>query len=125
MQSSTQINATKARMDKEVLALRAKSIFFKTLKYLSLIVASIVFLLPIVTIFLASFKEYNEFYSSNKLALPQSFLNLDNFKTAFIQGGMMRGFFNTAFIMVISLTGTILLGAMVAYVLHRFDFKLK
>ena len=37
----------------------------------------------------------------------------------------MRGFFNTAFIMVISLTGTILLGAMVAYVLHRFDFKLK
>ena len=29
MQSSTQINATKARMDKEVLALRAKSIFFK------------------------------------------------------------------------------------------------
>ena len=42
MQSSTQINATKARMDKEVLALRAKSIFFKTLKYLSLIVASIV-----------------------------------------------------------------------------------
>ena len=125
MQSSTQINATKARMDKEVLALRAKSIFFKTLKYLSLIVASIVFLLPIVTIFLASFKEYNEFYSSNKLALPQSFFNLDNFKTAFIQGGMMRGFFNTAFIMVISLTGTILLGAMVAYVLHRFDFKLK
>lgn len=72
MQSSTQINATKARMDKEVLALRAK-VYFKTLKYLSLIVASIVFLLPIVTIFLASFKEYNEFYSSNKLALPQSF----------------------------------------------------
>lgn len=29
MQSSTQINATKARMDKEVLALRAKSIFLK------------------------------------------------------------------------------------------------
>ena len=32
MQSSTQINATKARMYNEVLALRAKSIFFKTLK---------------------------------------------------------------------------------------------
>ena len=38
---------------------------------------------------------------------------------------MLRGIFNTAFIMIISLSGTILLGAMVAYVLHRFDFKLK
>ena len=111
MQNSTQINTQRAGIDKEILALRAKSIFFKVLKYAALILASIVFILPIATIFLASFKEYNEFYSTNKLSLPASFLNLDNFKTAFI--------------MIISLSGTILLGAMVAYVLHRFDFKLK
>ena len=125
MQSNTEVNVAKVKMDKELFVLRAKSIFFKVLKYTALILAAIVFILPILTIFLASFKEYNEFYSTNKLSLPASFLNLDNFKTAFIQGGMLRGFFNTAFIMVISLTGTILLGAMVAYVLHRFDFKLK
>lgn len=93
MQNSTQINTQRAGIDKEILALRAKSIFFKVLKYAALILASIVFILPIATIFLASFKEYNEFYSTNKLSLPASFLNLDNFKTAFIQGGMLRGFF--------------------------------
>ena len=125
MQSNTEVNVAKVKMDKELFVLRAKSIFFKVLKYTALILAAIVFILPILTIFLASFKEYNEFYSTNKLSLPASFLNLDNFKTAFIQGGMLRGFFNTAFIMVISLSGTILMGAMVAYVLHRFDFKLK
>ena len=125
MQSNTEVNISKTKMDKELFVLRAKSIFFKTLKYIALILAAIVFILPILTIFLASFKEYNEFYSSNKLSLPASFLNLDNFKTAFIQGGMLRGFFNTAFIMIVSLSGTILMGAMVAYVLHRFDFKLK
>ena len=51
--------------------------------------------------------------------------NFSNYVTAFIDGGMLRGFMNTAFIMVISLAGTILLGAMVAFVLQRFEFKLK
>lgn len=115
----------KPQMDNEMVKLKIKSIFFKTLKYMSLLIASIIFILPILTIFLASFKEYNEFYSSNKLSLPVSFLNLENFKTAFIQGGMLKGFMNTSFIMIISLSGTILLGAMVAYVLNRFNFKLK
>ena len=59
MQNSTQINTQRAGIDKEILALRVKSIFFKVLKYAALILASIVFILPIATIFLASFKEYN------------------------------------------------------------------
>lgn len=124
MQTS-ELKSIKPQMDNEMIKLRIKSIFFKILKYMSLLIASIVFILPILTIFLASFKEYNEFYSSNKLSLPVSFLNLENFKTAFIQGGMLKGFMNTSFIMIISLSGTILLGAMVAYVLNRFNFKLK
>ncbi len=54
MQSNTEVNISKAKMDKELFALRAKSIFFKTLKYIALILAAIVFILPILTIFLAS-----------------------------------------------------------------------
>lgn len=127
MQNNEVVVDTKQKSStyKNVALLRAKSIFWKSIKYLACILASIVFILPILTVFLASFKEYNEFYESGKLALPHSFLNFENFKTAFIDGGMLQGFLNTAFILVISLTGTILMGAMVAYVLQRFDFKAK
>ena len=118
MESSVQINK-----EKNVIALRAKSIFFKTIKYFSCIFLSLVFILPILTVFFASFKTYDEFYESGKLALPNTFLDFSNFKTAFIDGGMLQGFANTIFIMLIALTGTILMGAMVAYVLQRFNFK--
>ena len=65
MQSNTEVNVAKVKMDKELFVLRAKSIFFKVLKYTALILAAIVFIIPILTTFLASFKEYNEFYSTN------------------------------------------------------------
>lgn len=122
MQSNIVIDK-KTKIDAETAKLRVKSIFWQTIKYASCLLASLVFILPILTVFLASFKEYNEFYESGKLSLPATFFNLDNFKTAFIDGGMLQGFFNTVFIMVISLTGTIMMGAMVAYVLQRFEFK--
>ena len=40
MQNSTQINTQRAGIDKEILALRVKSIFFKVLKYAALILAN-------------------------------------------------------------------------------------
>ena len=110
--------------DKEILRSRIKTILWNITKYVSCIFAALVFLIPIATIFLASFKTYEEFYTSSKLALPKS-LNFENYIQAFIDGGMLRGFGNTALIMVIALTGAIIMGAMVAYVLQRFDFKLK
>lgn len=124
MQNST-VQIRSKNSDKEVAILRAKSIISSAIKYIALGLASLVFILPILTIFLASFKEYNEFYETGKLSLPHNFFNLENFKIAFIDGGMLQGFMNTAFIMILSLSGTILMGAMVAYVLQRFDFKLK
>ncbi|MBS5884440.1 MAG: carbohydrate ABC transporter permease [Clostridium sp.] len=111
--------------DKDILKSKVSQIAWSIIKYLSCILAAFIFILPIVTIFLASFKGYEEFYSSGKLSLPENMFNFSNYVTAFIDGGMLRGFMNTAFIMVISLAGTILLGAMVAFVLQRFEFKLK
>lgn len=113
----------KLKSDDNTTLLRLKSLFWLALKYASCILSAVVFLLPIVTVFFASFKEYREFYGSSKLALPKSFLNFENFKIAFTDGGMLQGFLNTGFILIISLTGTILMGAMVAYVLQRFNFK--
>ena len=95
--------------DKDILKSKVSQIAWSIIKYLSCILAAFIFILPIVTIFLASFKGYEEFYSSGKLSLPENMFNFSNYVTAFIDGWMLRGFMNTAFIMVISLAVTILL----------------
>lgn len=99
-----------------------KQIVLLVLKYVVLIVTSIIVLLPLVVAFLGSFKTNAEFSSSNVLALPKSFLNVSNYVTAFIDGNMLTGFLNTAIILVFSLAATILTGTMTAYVLNRFKF---
>lgn len=99
-----------------------KQIVLLVLKYVVLIVTSIIVLLPLVVAFLGSFKTNAEFSSSNVLALPKNFLNFSNYVTAFVDGNMLTGFLNTAIILVFSLAATILTGTMTAYVLNRFKF---
>jgi len=84
--------------------------------------AVIVVVAPVLVILFAAFKTRIEFNASGKLDIPNSFLYFNNFKTAFTDGGMITGLKNTIIIMAISLVGTIVFGAMVAYVLDRFDF---
>jgi multiple sugar transport system permease protein len=93
------------------------------IKYLSLILASLAAIIPILTVFFASFKTEEEYASTDPLTLPESWLNFDNFKQAFTEGNMNTGFINTIIILVCVLTGTIIFGTMVAYVLDRFDFR--
>jgi len=97
-------------------------IILTIIKYLSLILAVIVVIAPVLVILFAAFKTRSEFNVSGKLDIPNSFLYFENFKTAFTDGGMITGLKNTIIIMAISLVGTIVFGAMVAYVLDRFDF---
>lgn len=92
------------------------NVIYTVIKYLSLILATIIVVVPMLVILFAAFKTRTEFNVSGKLTLPNSFLYFDNFKTAFTDGGMIVGLGNTIFIMAISLVGTILFGAMVAYV---------
>ncbi|MDA3844947.1 MAG: carbohydrate ABC transporter permease [Vallitaleaceae bacterium] len=94
------------------------------IKYITLILGAIVAIIPLVVVFMASFKTKAEFASSNKLDLPESFLNIENYKTAFTGGKMVLGFVNTSIILVVALFGTIIIGTLVAYVLSRFEFKL-
>ena len=93
-----------------------------TFKYASLVVASLVTLLPLVAILLTSFKTEREYQSSGPFALPESF-HLDNYVTAFTAGRMALGFVNTMLILVVSITGTVVIGAMTAYAIDRFDFR--
>lgn len=95
----------------------------KVFIYISLVVAAIIAILPIVVVVFASFKTGDEFYSSGVMELPDSFLNFENYKTAFIDGNMLRGFGNTIIVLAASLFATIMTGTMTAYVLNRFRFK--
>ena len=100
-----------------------KEICFTALKYLFLIALVLVFIIPILTVFFAAFKTGEEYGTTSVLALPNSFLNLDNFIQAFNDGNMLNGFKNTVIILVFSLLGAILSGSMAAYIFSRFKTK--
>lgn len=100
-----------------------KEICFAALKYLFLIALVLVFIIPILTVFFAAFKTGEEYGTTSVLALPNSFLNFDNFIQAFNDGNMLNGFKNTIIILVFSLIGAILSGSMAAYIFSRFKTK--
>ena len=96
----------------------------KVFQYLVLGIGAVVALLPILVVFLGSFKSNSEFLNSSVLELPKS-LNFSNYKTAFVNGQMLLGFKNTLFIFLVSMVGKLTLASMFAYVMSRFDFSLK
>jgi multiple sugar transport system permease protein len=96
-----------------------------TLKYLSLVGASIVVLLPPVVLTMASLKTHDEFATTGPFEPPHNWFNLHNYAVAFTDGHMLRGFINTSIILAVSLAGTVLIGSMAAYAIDRFTFRLR
>lgn len=99
---------------------KAKRVVFDILKYAVLVIACLIVFIPLVVVFLGSFKNNTEFLSSNVFALPQK-LEWSNYKTAFMDGNVLLGLKNTGIILVISCIGTIITGTMTAYVVQRFN----
>ena len=99
---------------------KAKRTIFNILKYAVLVIACLIVFIPLVVVFLGSFKNNTEFLSSNVFALPQK-LEWSNYKTAFMDGNVLLGLKNTGIILVISCIGTIITGTMTAYVVQRFN----
>ncbi len=98
------------------------SIFFSIIKYLSLIAASIVALLPVCVCVLTAFKTNDEYASTSVLDFPASFGYFENFKIAVEKAGMLRCFANTGIVLIVVLTVSVLTGSMLAYVINRFRF---
>ncbi|MDF2877964.1 MAG: putative transporter permease protein [Clostridia bacterium] len=94
-------------------------------KYCTLIGAVIAMVLPLIVVVFGGFKEGQEFRRTGPLVLPENFFNFENYVTAFVKGKMVQGFGMTVIILVASLIGAIIIGTMISYALHRFDFKLK
>lgn len=90
-------------------------------KYVILIFTAIVVLLPLVVVFLGSFKGHEEFLTTGVFEFPKA-LSFENYIRAFVDGKMALGFVNTIIILTVSIIATVLTGTMTAYVVNRFKF---
>lgn len=107
----------KPKMSKE----KMKRIPGTVLKYAILIFTAAIVLLPLVVVFLGSFKGHEEFLTTGVFELPKTF-NFDNYVRAFVDGKMALGFVNTIIILIVSIIATVLTGTMTAYIINRFKF---
>ena len=101
----------------------AKYYLANTLRYLILIITSLIVIMPLITVIFGAFKGHEELLMGNALSMPENWLNFSNFVTAWTKGNMATGFFNTIIILLVSIAATIMTGTMTAYVLARFKFK--
>jgi raffinose/stachyose/melibiose transport system permease protein len=92
------------------------------LKYVFLAIATFAVLFPPYVVFVNAFKTENE-GGDSPFALPQSFLNFDNFANVMDRANIVQAFSNTFLIVAASLIGNVILGTMVAYVLGRIEFR--
>ena len=98
------------------------SFLFAVFKYVMLIAAAIISLLPVVVCVFTAFKTTDDYNASSVLDMPKQWM-VENFSIAMKQANMLRGFANTAIVLVVVLTCSIFISAMLAYVLNRFKFK--
>ncbi|MDQ2850600.1 carbohydrate ABC transporter permease [Dermatophilaceae bacterium Sec6.4] len=93
-------------------------------KYTSLVVYSLITLVPLVVLVITSLKTKKDYATSGPLDLPRH-VTFANFKYAFVQGDMASAFINTTIILVISTVASIIIGTMAAYAISRFNFRFK
>ena len=99
---------------------KSKRIVISILKYITLVFGAFVSVLPIVVCVITAFKTPEEYASTNVMTLPESWVYFENFIQAWSQANMGIAFRNSIIILVCVLTGSILTGSMLAYVLSRF-----
>ncbi|MFI5838143.1 carbohydrate ABC transporter permease [Catenuloplanes sp. NPDC051500] len=85
-----------------------------------LAVWALLIIAPLVWTFLASFKSNEEIFG-DAWTMPGE-LRLDNWTRAWSEAHVGQYFLNSVFVVAVSTAGTMLLGAMAAYVLARYTF---
>ena len=104
----------------------AKKHILHILAYASLILACFIALLPVVSAFTVSFKTADEYASTNAMALPQNWLNFDNYRQVWIGNqpsqSLLRAFATSGLVVVVVVAASVMMGSMLGYVLNRFRF---
>nr|WP_068787359.1 carbohydrate ABC transporter permease [Paenibacillus phocaensis] len=107
-------------------SLEEKSFLAKGLEYLInllMVAYALVTLYPLYWLFISAFKTNQEFYE-HPFALPKA-INFENFSRAWELAGMGRAAINSSIVTVSAILLTLFLGALTAFVLCRFSFRLR
>lgn len=102
--------------------MKPAAFIFSVIKYITLILASVIALVPVSVCILTAFKTNEEYAATSPLDLPATFGNFENFRIALEKANMLRGFLNTTIVLIVVLTVSVFVGAMLAYILNRFKF---
>ena len=99
-----------------------KKILWTIVKYTTLILGSVISVLPVIVCVITAFKTPEEYATTSVMTLPDSWLYLNNFIEAWQKANMGVAFRNSLIILVCVLAGSVLTGSMLAYILSRFKF---
>ena len=102
-------------------AIQETSRFAKFLIYIPLVLLSVMIIVPVFWVFMASIKENVEFYRS-PWALPKGFC-FQNFIDAWESANMASYMLNSVIVTVIALFLLVIIALPASYVLARFKFK--
>ncbi|MGN1133543.1 MAG: carbohydrate ABC transporter permease [Oscillospiraceae bacterium] len=102
-----------------VAAAKFKKFLSLFLRYLVLVIACLIVIVPIIYVLFGSFKTDKELVQTSAFALPKSF-SLASYGEALSKGNVLVGFKNTAILIVVCCLGTVITGTMTAFVLDRF-----
>ena len=101
---------------------RVGSRIIKAVIYLFLILVSIIYIVPLVWVFMVSFKTNAEIFTS-PFALPESFY-LDNFTFAWTAGKLGIATLNSFVVCAVTLIISMVIGSMAAFAIGRLRWKL-
>ena len=107
---------------KDSAVLKIKQLAVNIAKYVLLIFAAFVALVPIVSCVVTAFKTEEEYANTSVMMLPENWLYFDNFITAWQKADMGRAFLNSFLVLICVLVGSVMISSMLAYVLNRFKF---
>ncbi|GID29184.1 carbohydrate ABC transporter permease [Paractinoplanes brasiliensis] len=91
------------------------------LSHVALVAWALITAGPLLWVLLASFKSNTEIFLGKPFALPNQF-SFETYANAWSDAHIGRYFLNSVFVVLISTAGTMLFGAMAAYVLARYKF---
>ncbi|NOU90713.1 ABC transporter permease subunit [Paenibacillus sp. LMG 31460] len=102
-----------------------RQLLSNVLYYIFFIAMCLIVFIPVLLVVFGSLKTNAELGATSPFSLPSNFFHFENFVKAFNEGHILLGLRNTLVLVVVSMAGNALLGTMTAFVLNRFDFKLK
>lgn len=94
----------------------------RVVMHIFLMVTSLAFLFPLLWAVFNSFRDYG--YTLEHGYMSFSGFTLDNYKSAWLQGGFEQSFVNSAIITISAVVLTLALSSCMAFVLARFSFRL-